>query len=65
MNKYEKALINNATKLDTIIGNNSKYTRLAVSIVENKDDDSARKLCSGLSEISKSANKTIGTAWVW
>lgn len=51
MNKYEQALISNASKLDAVTDANGEITKLATEIVENSSKDATIILLRKISEI--------------
>lgn len=58
-NKREKNLINMASKLDAITNSDGEITKLAFSIVEDKDDSATVELCKKISEFAKNETKQI------
>ena len=56
-NRYGKNVLNIASKLDAITNSNGEITKLAVSIIENKDDLATVSMCKRLSEIVKSGTE--------
>lgn len=58
-NKREKNLLNTASKLDAITSSNGEITKLAVDIVENKDDEATVELCKRLSLFAGDESKQI------
>ena len=58
-NKREKNLINIASKLDAITNSYGEITKLAFSIVEDKDDSATVELCKKISEFAKNEMKQI------
>lgn len=58
-NKREKNLINMASKLDAITNSDGEITKLAFSIVEDKDDSATVELCKKISEFAKNEIKQI------
>ena len=58
-NKREKNLMNMASKLDAITNSDGEITKLAFSIVEDKDDSATVELCKKISEFAKNEIKQI------
>lgn len=54
-NKREKNLINMASKLDAITNSDGEITKLAFSIVEDKDDSATVELCKKIFGIRREA----------
>lgn len=58
-NKREKSLINTASKLDAITNSDGEITKLAFSIVEDKDDSATVELCKKISGFAQNEIKQI------
>ncbi len=61
INKYEKNLLDCASKFDAIVEACGEITKLATEIVDNKDDDACRILMKKISDISAFGRETYGT----
>jgi len=57
--KRGKSLINMASKLDAITNSDGEITKLAFSVVEDKNDSATVDLCKKISEFAKNETKEI------
>ena len=57
--RREKSLLNIASKLDAITDSEGSVTKLAISIVDDRDEAATRLLCKRLSEFASSDSKQL------
>lgn len=58
-NKYEKYILSTASKLDAVTDSDGEVTRLAIALVENRDDSAAIELFKRISEFANSETKQV------
>ena len=58
-NKREEMVLNIASKLDAITSSNGEITKLAIEIVENKNDAATVELCKRLSIFAGDESKQV------